>query len=164
MTVSPVQTGLLGTLMVFASLVWSMADIWPADSVWDFDITVLQSPVLKLLLAIFIAVGGAITLTRVIPRSWFWDKVVLSSAGGDSRSRKGRQRSSIVGRASAERELPPVGSRGVTVTKLFPTGEVEIDGRRYLARVKINMLETNVPIVVVEHSSFHLLVELGEEN
>ena len=87
--------GLLGAVLVLASLIWSMADIWPSGGIWKFDVSVLESPILKLLLALFIAVSGAIVLSKIIPRSWFWDKVVLSSSVDGRRSRRRRQQRSI---------------------------------------------------------------------
>jgi len=156
--------GLLGVVFILVSLLWSMADIWPSDGNWEFNLAVLESPVLKLLLAIFIAVGGAIVLSRVIPQSWFWDKLVLSSSVSGRRSHRRRHRSSIAGQAAADIDLPSIGSVGVTVTNMYPMGEVDINGRRYMARVNVNMLEPNVSVVVVGHKAFQLVVEPNEEN
>jgi len=156
--------GLLGAVLVLASLVWSMADIWPSGGIWKFDVSVLESPILKLLLALFIAVSGAIVLSKVIPRSWFWDKLVLSSSVDGKRSRRRRQHRSIAAKGDVEHDLPPIGSCGVTVTKMFPTGEVEIEGRRYMASVNVHLLEPNTAIAVIGHKAFQLLVEPREEN
>jgi len=68
--------GLLGAVLIFGSLIWSMADVWPSRVFWTVDLSV---PILKLSYAFSIAVVGAVILSKVIPRSWFWDRVVLSS-------------------------------------------------------------------------------------
>jgi len=46
---------------------------------------------------------------------------------------------------------------------MFPTGEVEIEGRRYMASVNVHMLEPNTAVAVIGHKAFQLLVEPKEE-
>jgi membrane-bound serine protease (ClpP class) len=44
----------------------------------------------------------------------------------------------------------------------MPSGQIEIDGRRYEARVDVGMIEVSVPVVVVRRSDFNLIVERAD--
>jgi membrane-bound serine protease (ClpP class) len=52
-----------------------------------------------------------------------------------------------------------VGRTGVAATGLRPGGQVEVDGRRYEARVEIGAIERGRPVVVRAYSDFGLVVE-----
>jgi membrane-bound serine protease (ClpP class) len=45
------------------------------------------------------------------------------------------------------------------VTGLFPSGQIEIGGRRYEARVAVGTVARGRPIVVVSYSDFGFIVE-----
>jgi len=53
-----------------------------------------------------------------------------------------------------------VGREGVAATTLFPSGQVEIDGRRYEARLEVGFAEAGTPIRVVRRTDFSLIVEV----
>jgi membrane-bound serine protease (ClpP class) len=52
-----------------------------------------------------------------------------------------------------------VGREGVAATSLHPSGQVEIEGRRYEARVEVGSVERGATIVVRAYSDFGLIVE-----
>jgi membrane-bound serine protease (ClpP class) len=52
-----------------------------------------------------------------------------------------------------------VGREGVAGTDLFPSGQVEIDGRRYEARLELGFVETGTAVRVVRRTDFGLIVE-----
>ncbi len=140
-----------GLLMMVASLVWSMLDHWPKDAVpvaWSAD--VLVAPLANLSLGLLIAVALGIVLARIIPRGWFWDRLVLVAAV----SANAQSDAAVVRSAS---DL--VGARGVAVTDLRPGGEVEIAGKRYEASVEIGDIVAGTPVVVRRRSDFGLIVE-----
>ncbi len=145
-----VLPALLGLALILGSLLWAMADIWPNEPV-KLDGDLLLRPALNLALGLAIAVGGAVMLLRYLPRSWFWDKLVLASV--------------VSAKASHGQEVsvgvtdPLLGALGVAVTGMYPSGEVEIAGRRYQARVELGMLEAGAPVVVKGRADFVLLVE-----
>jgi membrane-bound serine protease (ClpP class) len=52
-----------------------------------------------------------------------------------------------------------VGARGLAVTALFPSGQVEVGGRRYEARVEVGSAAAGTPVVVTRVTDFGLIVE-----
>ena len=155
----------LGLLLMVGSLVWAMADIWPEGS--DFTLTpeVFMMPMLNTLSGFAVGIFGVILLSRVLPKSWYWSHIALQSQVGRSAS------SVAVGRESNPAPvmegggpgptppgMPDIGETGVAVTDLFPSGEIEIDGKRYQARTSLNQIESGTPIVVIDHRDFALIV------
>ena len=58
-----------------------------------------------------------------------------------------------------------IGQRGIAATDLFPSGQVEIDGQRYEAKVAVGAIDEGQEIVVVEKEDFDLLVRpVNEED
>lgn len=140
-----------GLLLMVASLVWSMLDRWPKDAVpvaWSAD--VLVAPLANLALGLLIAVALGVLFARLIPRGWFWDRLVLATAVSATAQ---------TGDAAAPRASDLVGARGVAVTDLRPGGEVEIAGRRYEASVEIGDIAAGTAVVVRRRSDFGLIVE-----
>lgn len=146
-----VVVALTGVLMMLGSLVWAMADFWPNEPL-NLTGGVLTEPLLNLAMGLAISIAGAMLLIRVLPRGWFWDKMVLAAAVGGG--------SSVVVTAEG---LPVtdelVGQCGVAATALFPSGQVEIAGERYEARLGMGFAESGTSVVVVGRGEFGLIVE-----
>ncbi|MDA8528703.1 hypothetical protein N9K67_07890, partial [Opitutaceae bacterium] len=94
-------------------------------------------------------------LMRFLPRGWFWDKMVLATAVGDSSAAQKEQK--IARRESL------VGQIGTAATDLFPSGQVEINGKWHDAKVAVGTLEKGREIRVVSHDAFDLTVEATDE-
>jgi len=140
-----VIAGVTGAAMVLGSLVWAMADIWPHEPI-RFSGDLFLGPVQNLGLALVISATLAVALLRFLPRAWFWDKMVLARA--------------IAGTAGAAGVVDPLlGAVGMTVTPMFPSGEVEIAGRRYEAKLAIGHVAAGTPVVVCGREGFALIVE-----
>jgi membrane-bound serine protease (ClpP class) len=150
-----VVVALLGIALMLGSLVWSMADLWPNEPV-TFSPGIFLQPIVNLGVGIVIAIGLAILLARFLPKSWLWDRMVLSTsvagaaqaAGGDPEHAPGGN--SLIGR------------HGIAVTGLFPSGQIDVDGRRYEARVAVGSIERGARITVTSRSEFGWIVERGE--
>lgn len=142
---------LAGLLLMFGSLLWSMADLWPNEPLsvaWSADAFVAPLKNLALGTAVAVALGAAVA--RFMPRGWIWDRLVLGAAvQTDAQGRP----------AAAQTDRSLVGQRGVAVTALRPGGEVEIAGRRYQASVAVGALDAGAPVVVREQGAFGLVVE-----
>ena len=52
-----------------------------------------------------------------------------------------------------------MGACGVVVTGLFPSGQIEIDGRRYEAKLEVGSAPPGTAVVVKRASDFNLVVE-----
>ncbi|HWL16743.1 MAG TPA: NfeD family protein [Opitutus sp.] len=140
-----------GLVLMFGSVVWSMADLWPKDAVPAVgDANVFVRPLLNVALGVAIAVALGVGLARYLPHGWIWDRLVLGTAIAADAS----------GSGSAVRESDPlIGARGVAVSALRPGGRVEIDGKHYEASVALGDVAAGTPIVVRGRSDFGLIVE-----
>jgi membrane-bound serine protease (ClpP class) len=110
----------------------------------------LAQPIVNLVFGLSIAVFGAFLLSRFFHGSWIERKLVLAeAAGGDSQTL----------RAQRESRLPPVGSTGTAITDLYPSGRVEIGGRRFEARSALGIIDKGSPIRVQKAADLSLIVE-----
>ena len=141
-----------GLALMLGSLVWSMADIWPNQPVRFSDDLFLE-PLIDLGLGLVVAVGLALLLARFIPKGWFFTRLAVAGPVAGS--------AQVAGGAPADapRMDALVGRTGVTVTGLFPSGQVEIDGRRHEARLEYGSAAPGSRVVVRRRTDFGLLVE-----
>jgi len=136
---------LSGILLMLGSLLWSMADIWPNEPL-TISGDVFLSPLINLGTGLALAIVGGLALLRFLPKGLFWDRVVLATvATGTS--------------APEIEEESLIGREGVAATALFPSGQIEIDGRRYEARVAVGTVDSGQRVVVRARREFELLVE-----
>lgn len=89
-------------------------------------------------------VGAFLFWLYVLPKTRFGKKIYLSSAQD--------------GKAPSADFKALVGRRGRTVSKLMPTGKVELGGVLYDARAELNHLESGVEVEVVSADSFSVVV------
>ena len=137
-----------GALMMLGSLLWGMSDIWPDQPIaWDSGF--LMRPLINLITG----VGGAIIifafLLRFMPRGGLWGGMVLESAiGGETTL------------AMTDRAEPTlIGATGMAVTALFPSGQIEIGGKRYDARLMLGTVAPGDAVKVTSVGEFELKVE-----
>lgn len=146
--------GAAGVGLMGASLLWTMADLWPNEPIsvaWSADAFV--RPMIDLGLGLAIAVALFIALLRFLPRGWAWDRLVVQGTSGGTAQVGG------VAPDAAEQLSALIGRRGVAATALRPGGQVEIDGRRYEAMVAVGAVDPGAAIVVTGSSDFALTVE-----
>ncbi|GHC12963.1 NfeD family protein [Cerasicoccus arenae] len=151
--------GLAGGILVLGSLIWTMADIWPKGSKgFELAPELFYAPIGQLILGLGLAFGAALAILRYLPESPMKRAIVLSTEVGDtSPSITGGGRS-IDYAEGGDNALPAPGTRGQAVTDLHPGGQVEINGRRFQARVLIGAIERGDRIEVVEQRDFSLVV------
>ncbi len=147
---------LTGLVLMFGSLIWSMADIWPNQPV-TINGDLFFAPVRDLGLGILIAVALVLALARFIPKGWFFTRLAVnqpiagSAQVAGSAPEIGAATSSLVGRI------------GIAVTGLYPSGQVEIDGRRFEARLEVGSTPPGTRVVVRRRTDFGLLVDRDEQ-
>jgi membrane-bound serine protease (ClpP class) len=152
-----IVAALAGLVMMLGSLVWAMADLWPNEPItvaWSGDVFV--GPLQNLGLGLVLAVGLGLALMRFIPNGWFWDRLAVRGVVGGMAQNAGGAPAAAVGLAGL------VGQRGVAATALFPSGQVEIDGRRYEASVAVGSIDAGAAVVVRGRTSFGLVVEKAD--
>lgn len=143
-----------GLVLMIGSLVWAMADLWPGQPLavaWSGDAFVQPLRNVGLGLSLSLVLGAA--LLRFMPKGWVWDKMVVGTVIGGAAQMAGSA-------PETGGEITSlVGQRGVAVTALRPSGQVEIGGRRYEAKVEVGGLDTGDAIVVRGRTDFGLVVE-----
>jgi membrane-bound serine protease (ClpP class) len=146
--------GVLGLMMMAGSLVWAMADFWPNQPIsvtWSSDM--LVQPMVNLGLGMLIAVVFAVVLLKYLPQGWVWDRLVVGATVGGSAQVAG-------GSPEAASQIDSlIGKRGLAVTDLRPTGQVEVEGKRYEARVAFKTVSAGTAVAVSGRSGFELQVE-----
>lgn len=137
-----------GALLMLGSLLWGMSDIWPDQPIpWDSNF--LIKPLTNLLIGIAGSIALFAMLLRFMPSGGLWGKMVLESAiGGET---------TISSTARSESSL--IGAQGLAVTALYPSGQIEINGKRYDARLALGTVPPGTPVRVTGKSEFELKVE-----
>lgn len=146
---------LTGLALMFGSLVWAMLDQWP-DQPLSIDGDVLAIPLAKVLGGFVIAIALFLGLLKFLPKGSRLAGFVLETAvGGEP-----RPGTPLLDAASAPRGSDLLGRTGRAVTALFPSGQVEIDGHRYEARLAVGFAESGTPVRVGKITDFGLIVEV----
>jgi membrane-bound serine protease (ClpP class) len=139
--------GAVGLGMVFGSLVWAMADLWPGEPfqlAWSAD--VFMMPLVNLGLGIVLAVVLALALVRFLPHDWIWDRLIVQSV------------QEATSQPLPARESEVVGKTALALTTMAPTGYVLVDGRRYEASCESGLAEKGSSLRVVAVDNFRLIV------
>lgn len=152
-TVAPAITG---AVLILGSLVWTMLDIWPDEPV-SFSGDTLLRPMVDVSLGVIGAVILFIGMIKFLPQGGPWGRMILDTAvGGEP---EGIRPILSQGETPA-RSSDLVGKNGKAVTTLFPSGQVEIDGKRYEARLDLGFADAGTPIRVTGIAEFGLKVEV----
>lgn len=145
-----------GLAMMFGSLIWAMIDHWPGEPI-SFQGGELIRPLANLLVGVVLAVLTFLLILKFLPKGGPWGNMVLESSVGDlSRPLQ----SFKLGGPSSNDEKALIGQRGVAVTSLFPSGQIEIHQTRYEARLAVGFAERGASIKVTGVSEFGLIVEV----
>jgi membrane-bound serine protease (ClpP class) len=147
--------GASGISLMLGSLLWAMADLWPNQPITMSGEAFVQ-PLGSLSLGLAIAVVGGALALRFLPKGWVWDKLVVVSSIGAAAQSAGLNPEA----AGALGSL--VGRRGIAATALRPGGQVEIDGRRYEAKVEVGAIDAGAPVLVRGRTDFSLIVERAD--
>lgn len=144
-----------GLTLMLGSLVWSMADLWPNEPL-SFSGDVFLRPLMNVLVGVTVAVLGFLALLRFLPEGGPWSRLVLETAvGGEPDAVR-----PLIAGADKINAQAIIGKTGVAMTPLFPSGQVELAGRRYEARLAMGFADAGAKVVVTGRSEFGLIVEL----
>jgi membrane-bound serine protease (ClpP class) len=99
---------------------------------------------------IVLAVVFFFALLRFLPQGGLWSGMVLEAAVGGEPP--------VVGALAGGGTL--IGEIGIAATALFPSGQVDIGGRRYEARVDMGFAEAGSTVKVTGLAEFGLTVEV----
>jgi len=143
--------GVVGLLLMAGSLLWAMADFWPNQPVsvaWSGDL--LVEPLKNMMIGLVVAVGLLALIFRFLPHGWIWQRLAV----------RGAVSGAGLTTAVMDEQEALVGREGVAATSLFPSGQIEIDGRRHEARIEVGSVEAGTLIRVVRRTGFGLIVEV----
>jgi len=150
-----------GVLMILGSLLWAMADFLPDEPV-EFSSDLLVRPLFNLVSGVFIAVLIFLAIVRFLPSGGLWGRLVLESAvAGEPHGLRALNQWAAPDEDSADAPAQSqVGMSGKAVTALFPSGQIEIGGRRYEARLEVGTAQPGTPVKVIRETEFALIVEV----
>ncbi len=150
---------LSGALLILGSLIWSMADVWPNEPLLSSG-EIFIGPLVKVLIAVLFATAGFLALLKLLPGRGPWGRLVLASAvGGEPLAGMPIVTDGAAPSPAVSGRQALLGRQGVSVTPLFPSGQVEIDGRRYEARSAMQSIPADAPVTVTRITEFGLIVE-----
>ena len=146
---------LTGVALMLGSLVWAMLDLWPGEPV-TLDGELLFRPLANLLAGVGTAVVVFILILRFLPKGGPWGRMVLeTSVGGEPGPLRALH--------TAPSDGPPpsslIGRTAVAATSLFPSGQVEIGGKRYEAKLPMGFAEAGTTVTITGITEFGLIVE-----
>ena len=141
--------GLLGLILIIGSLLFAMADFWPGQGP-PISFELFQLPLYNLLIALGIAIVGALVFARLFKGSFIERSIVLSSA---------LQSNSNKEVAADTEQLELIGKQGRSITRLNPTGFIEIEGKQYEAHAEVNYIEKGKSVLVCSMDNFKINVK-----
>ena len=148
--------GMAGVVLMFVSLVWAMTDLWPSEPL-DLSGDVLVKPLFNVMIGVILAVFSFLAILRFLPQGGLWGGMVLNAAVAGEPAAARALTGGGLGESSAG-EL--IGQSGLAVTALFPSGQVDIGGRRYEAHLAIGFADAGTAVKVTGLSEFGLTVEV----
>ncbi|MEZ5275699.1 MAG: hypothetical protein R3F07_04890 [Opitutaceae bacterium] len=143
----------LGAILMLGSLIWGMTDVWPSGSFepsWDL----LTTPLFNLAAGLAIALVFGLLFARFLPKSVFWSRLVLAAENRGSASGVAANESPAGG--------PAPGSLATAVTDLFPSGQIEFEGRRFDAHLEVGTVGRGGTVRVIRYADFAYIVEAAE--
>ena len=144
---------LTGATLMLGSLVWAMTDLWPGEPI-PLTGDIFVRPLLNMMAGVILAVVLFLAILRFLPKGGLWGHMVLDAAvGGEPAAVR-----SLNGGNSDGISL--IGETGIAATGLFPSGQVEICGSRYEARLAVGYADAGTPVKVTGLAEFGLTVEV----
>jgi len=135
--------GITALVFLLTAVLWSGADLWP-NSPQGISLESFVPALKSFVYGTCLAGMGIFLTARFVPQRVYRGALVLEK--------------SLAAEPIPDEKFPPAGSEGVVVTALHPEGVVEIDRRRYPARVRIGELPEGARVVVESLDAFTIVV------
>jgi len=148
--------GVAGLVLMGGSMLWAMVDYWPTgEGGIEIKAEMFAEPVVDFVFGITVALVGAVALWRFLPHKWLGEGLVLSdSVASDAPPAEAE---------TPRGAFPEAGERGRATTDLFPSGMVEVGGRRFDARSRMGQIERGAEVRVTGVRDGAVVVEVEEE-
>ncbi len=143
-----------GVAFMLGSLLWAMADIWPSEPIsvaWSTD--TLLTPFINLILGLLVSFGLGAVVVRFLPKGWIFQRISVTQAV------EGAAQIAGLAPEAASQAASLIGAKAIATTALMPSGQVEIQGRRYNARLDMGYAPAGATLRVIRMADFCLIVE-----
>jgi len=147
---------MVGAILIFGSLIWAMTDLWPNEPL-DLSSATLVEPLANIVIGTALAVVSFMVMLKFLPKGGLWGGMVLYAAVGGE---PGTPRALVGGCDDDIGSSSFVGMTATAATALFPSGQIEIHGRRYEARLALGFADAGTSLIVTGTSEFGLIVEV----
>jgi len=146
-----VVLALVGTLLMFGSLLWAMVDYYPTAPEWP-SIDVLLLPLANLGVAIGLAGVAIFFLAQFFPKIPVLRRLVLTASepGGGSLT---------MDEPGAARLAVGAGDRGKTLSMLRPVGRAEFSGESFDARSEGDFIAPGTEVTALRIEGSEVVVE-----
>ena len=136
---------MLGLALIFGSLIWAMADIWPAQEI-TWSIGLFKKPLVELAQSLGLAFILGYFAVKLIGKTPLGKSMILEK--------------SIDGGANdLNPNLVITDSIAQCITELYPSGKVDVGGHLFDARSNSGRIEKGTRVRVVKQTAFELVVE-----
>ncbi len=149
---STIIFGIVGVLLMFASLVWAMVDRYPGQNLWPTG-QMLKTPLLNMFLTF---IGAAILiaiLARYLPQTTLYRRFILSTTNPPGPSLAGAPRS-----FATPLPLTP-GMRGRALTILRPSGKAEFESHVVDVVTEGEFITAETPVAIVSTDGMRVVVK-----
>ena len=144
--------GVLGIALMMGSIFWAMVDVWPTPD-FEWSMEVIRPPLWEMLQTLSLVFLFGLLVSKFLPKTPMWKKLVLvTTLGSDGALKDNLQNQEVSNQL--------IGKAGKSISELYPSGQIEIDGVRYDARSNLGKIAKGEKIEVVKKSEFELVVKL----
>lgn len=149
---STIVFGVVGVLLMFASLLWAMVDRYPGQRFWPTG-QMLKIPLLNMFLTFLGAAILIVILARFLPRTSIYRRFILSTTNPPGPSLAGAPRAFATSLALAP------GMRGRALTILRPSGKAEFEEHVVDVVTEGEFIAPETPIAIVSTDGMRVVVK-----
>ena len=146
--------GVLGIALMMGSIFWAMVDVWPTPD-FEWSMEVIRPPMWEMLQTLGLVFLFGFLVSKFLPKTPIWKNLVLTTTLKNTDDPIG-----IQGDDATVRKL--IGKRGKSISELYPSGQIEIEGVRYDAKSSLGKIAKGEMVEVIKISEFELLVRIVE--
>ncbi len=148
---STIVFGVIGVLLMFASLLWAMIDRYPGQKFVPTE-QMLKIPLLNMLLTFAAAAVLIVLLARFLPQTSIYRRFILSTTNPPGPSLAGAPRS-----FATALPLTP-GMRGRSLTILRPSGKAEFESHVVDVVTEGEFIAPETPVAIVSTDGMRVVV------
>ncbi len=149
---STIVLGVVGVLLMLASLLWAMIDRYPGQGFFPTG-GMLRVPVLNLFVTLLAAALAIAVLAKFLPRTSIYRRFILSTTNPPGPSLAGLPRAFIPALPIAP------GMRGRSLTILRPSGKAQIEDRVVDVVTEGEFIAPEMPVAVIATDGMRVVVK-----